>query len=434
MPEINANVSLRDGPNGNKIGGKVAHAGDAVTVLEVKAGWSHVKVANAGQDEGWVLMTFIDEVGTGPAAPTIDKQKFANSCVIQALINGVNPHYLVGVAQVRSGITGGNDGDRIGPLRLTAAEWNAVVPPFIAGDINSNNQQIGGFAFMVQKLMVVLGDSATPLQLYKQQWTDAPDDIEAKLKAAFDDTAAIEAKAEEDILDPPADSDADPPASGDQFGETPSSLPISKRAYNLIISFEVSSQAVYNKRYRHPEWPGGKSGVTVGIGYDVGYCSEAQLNNDWLGEIAPAMIASLQGVRGLKGQAARNAHSSVQNVDVPWQNAINVHSKTVIPRWVTIVTKAVPGASNLNPDCLGALVSLAYNRGASFSAQGARYAEMRGIKQAVASNNLSAIPGLIRDMKRLWPGVRGLLIRRDREAQLFQDGLSGGGTPIQGSV
>jgi lysozyme family protein len=202
MPEINANVSLRDGPNGSKIGGKIAHAGDGVTVIETKDGWSHVKINNAGQDEGWVQSTFIDQAGAGSTAPPIDKQQFANSCVIQALIDGVNPHYLVGVAQLRSGIAAGNDGDRLGPFRLTAQEWKEVVPPFTENDINSNNQQIGGFSLMVRKRMAALGAGVTPVQLYKAQWADAPDDIGDKLKAAFDATADIEAKAEADTLDP----------------------------------------------------------------------------------------------------------------------------------------------------------------------------------------------------------------------------------------
>jgi hypothetical protein len=288
---------------------------------------------------------------------------------------------------------------------------------------------------MVQRQLKTLGDSATPVALYRAQWPDAPADIAAQLKTAFDDTAAVEAKAEQDVLDPPADPGADPPASGGQFGGEISSLPISRRAYNLIVAFEVSGEAVYNKRYRHPEWPGGNSGVTIGIGYDVGYCSAAQLSNDWKNEIPDPMIGLLQTVRGLTGQAAANALASVTAVDVPWEAAINVHRKTVIPRWVDIVTKALPHAGQLSPDSLGALVSLAYNRGPSFSASGGRYLEMREIKEVMTAGSFSTIPGLIRDMKRLWPDVSGLLTRRDREAQLFQDGLAGGlGTRVQASV
>jgi hypothetical protein len=49
---------------------------------------------------------------------------------------------------------------------------------------------------------------------------------------------------------------------------------------------------------------------------------------------------------------------------------------------------------------------------------------MRAIKDDMASRTFSDIPAQIRNMKRLWPTVKGLRIRRDLEAQLFQDGLA----------
>lgn len=194
------NAALRDGPNGAKKPGKVALAGDPVTELETRDGWSHIRLNNG--DEGWVDSTLVDTNAAGPPPAPIERQKFANSCVIQALISGVNPHYLLGVAQHRSGLTRGNVNGRIGPYRFTAAEWQTVVPPFTVADINSNNQQIGGFAVMTERNVGNLGANASPVELYRAQWPDAPNDIGDKLKAAFDATADIEAKAEEAILDP----------------------------------------------------------------------------------------------------------------------------------------------------------------------------------------------------------------------------------------
>jgi len=57
---------------------------------------------------------------------------------------------------------------------------------------------------------------------------------------------------------------------------------------------------------------------------------------------------------------------------------------------------------------------------------GDRYAEMRSIKAHMASLQFGAIPADFRDMKRLWntPSVRGVAMRRDHEAALFQKGLS----------
>ena len=50
---------------------------------------------------------------------------FAEECVHQGLRFGIHPHYLVGVAQLRSGISDTTVGNRIGPYRLTQTEWDA---------------------------------------------------------------------------------------------------------------------------------------------------------------------------------------------------------------------------------------------------------------------------------------------------------------------
>jgi hypothetical protein len=73
-----------------------------------------------------------------------------------------------------------------------------------------------------------------------------------------------------------------------------------------------------------------------------------------------------------------------------------------------------------------------FNRGASFSEDGARYMEMRAIRDAMQRHSLQDIPALIREMKRLWvgvPGAQGLLTRRDDEASLFAAGLTVAATP-----
>jgi hypothetical protein len=52
-------------------------------------------------------------------------------------------------------------------------------------------------------------------------------------------------------------------------------LKSSQAAIDLIVMEEVSSQAAYTKLYQGPTWPGGASGVTIGIGYDGGYSTPA---------------------------------------------------------------------------------------------------------------------------------------------------------------
>jgi hypothetical protein len=49
---------------------------------------------------------------------------------------------------------------------------------------------------------------------------------------------------------------------------------------------------------------------------------------------------------------------------------------------------------------------------------------MRNIKSHMASKEFTAIPDEFRSMKRLWPDMRGLQKRREREAELFEKGLA----------
>jgi uncharacterized protein (TIGR02594 family) len=209
------------------------------------------------------------------------------------------------------------------------------------------------------------------------------------------------------------------------FDSDPSKSQISQQAFDLIVFFEVSSQALYDKKYRKPTWPGESSGATIGIGYDVGYATRDQLRSDWSGKIADPMIADLEAAIGVRGAAAAPlARQLGATVDVPFEAAISVHRTCVLPRWVRLVERALPNCNLIGPDCLGALVSLAYNRGASFSLAGTRYAEMRDIKSHMTNKEFRLIPDDFRHMKRLWPNSPGLRDRREKEAALFERGLA----------
>jgi hypothetical protein len=209
---------------------------------------------------------------------------------------------------------------------------------------------------------------------------------------------------------------------------------ISQAAIDLIVREEVSSKEAYERNYRRPEWPGGSSGVTIGIGYDIGagVSDKAQLWADWRGRIADHMITALEPAIGVTGERAQVLTARLHDkVDVPWDAAMAVFEQVDVPRWYAICAKALPNFEKLPPDCRGALVSLAYNRGASFSKQRDpgdaqdRHREMRAIRQHMAQRRFERIPDEFRSMKRLWrgKGLDGLLARRDREAVLFEAGL-----------
>jgi hypothetical protein len=206
----------------------------------------------------------------------------------------------------------------------------------------------------------------------------------------------------------------------------PSNTPISAEAFDLIVEMEVSSPQLYTQRYRRPIWPEAQSGVTIGVGYDVGYSTKPLLWADWKGAIADPMITALESGLGVKGLPAKAVAQRLRdNVDVPWPAAAAVHRDKVLPRWVGVVERALPNTDKIGPDCLGALVSLTYNRGASFGKDGERFREMRNIRSHLQGRQYARIPGELRSMKRLWPNLTGLQKRREREARLFERGLAG---------
>ncbi len=203
---------------------------------------------------------------------------------------------------------------------------------------------------------------------------------------------------------------------------------ISQAAIDLIIAEEVSSEAVYRKRYTRPEWPGLSSGPTVGIGYDLGQAFAASIRNDWLPHLPAEMVEVMASCAGKTGPAGQVMTTRIRDdVNVPWEAAMAVFREHDVPKWIGIVKLHLPHCDELSADSLGALVSLAYNRGPSFDSQGTRYTEMRSIKAHMNMRQFEHIPSDIRSMKRLWEGnksTRGLVLRREHEAQLFEAGLS----------
>jgi hypothetical protein len=209
------------------------------------------------------------------------------------------------------------------------------------------------------------------------------------------------------------------PAQGPSVPEMPpANLTVSRRGLDLIVSHEIGSAANYNRSLQNPIWPGGQSGVTIGIGYDLGYNSVAQIERDWRGRISDAHLAQLVGVAGLKGETARQARTRVRSVVVLFEAARQVFYTETLPRFARMTRQTYPGVEHLPADAQAGLLSLVYNRGASLS--GSTRREMLAIRDLVARGDLLGIAAQIRSMKRLWEGkgLPGLLRRRDEEAAL----------------
>jgi GH24 family phage-related lysozyme (muramidase) len=200
---------------------------------------------------------------------------------------------------------------------------------------------------------------------------------------------------------------------------------VSDKAYALILKYEIGGENYYNKALKSPTYPGGQSGVTIGIGYDLGYNTSKQFKKDWAEHLDEQSCNALLETIGKKGAAAKSCIPQVKNISISWAAAESVFTSDTLPRFIGETKRAFPGSDALHPDAFGALVSLVFNRGGSVV--GASRVEMNNIRKAIAGeiktlNLYDYIAGQIVAMKRLWvgKGLDGLLTRRDEEARLVK--------------
>ena len=188
------------------------------------------------------------------------------------------------------------------------------------------------------------------------------------------------------------------------------------------MRFEISSKANYTRKLEKPVWPGGASGVTIGIGYDLGYVSASRVKEDWGGVLPEKTVELLASVAGAKKTAAKRATAMLRTakVKIPINLAIRVFFESTLPRYAKRTAKAYPGIDDLPPDAQAMLLSLVYNRGAALS--GSRRKEMKAIRALVKKQDLDGIADQFVSMKRLWEGkgLDGLLKRRDKEAAMIR--------------
>ena len=196
------------------------------------------------------------------------------------------------------------------------------------------------------------------------------------------------------------------------------------RVVAFIAREEVGSRGFYDARCARPTWPGGASGVTIGVGYDLGY--QAGFDADWGDLLTPEQLAALRPWLGRKSQLAAVAPPQLAAITIPWHAAWTAFIRRTLPQEIAATRAAFQAAEPLPPLCLGVLVSLVYNRGTAMADTadhpGSRK-EMREIRDAVAAGHLKDVPPAVRAMKRLWPEGNGLRDRREREARLFEEGL-----------
>lgn len=188
--------------------------------------------------------------------------------------------------------------------------------------------------------------------------------------------------------------------------------PLTEKAKKLIFDFEGIDQP--------SDWPGGASGITIGLGYDLGYESAGDFEKDWKALLGAGDFTTLCQVVGLKGADAQAKAPGLKTIKIKSADAEQVFLERSVPKYQALTQQAFPGVDALPADAQGALFSLVYNRGTSMNGDSRK--EMRAIRDAVPNGNLQEIANQLRAMKRLWvnKGLDGLLKRRDAEADLVE--------------
>lgn len=190
---------------------------------------------------------------------------------------------------------------------------------------------------------------------------------------------------------------------------------ISGAGRELIYEFEVGGGKPYYDRFlSRPTVPPAASGITVGIGFDCGYNTEAQILRAWAKLPERHRLAA---AAGLTRDRARAILPKLRDIQIEWPLAEEVFNETTLTDFLDIADQAFPGMEALHPNAQAVLVSLVFNRGGSMKGDSRR--EMREVRDLVPKSDYTGMASAILRMKRLWPDVPGLLRRRDAEARLM---------------
>lgn len=193
-----------------------------------------------------------------------------------------------------------------------------------------------------------------------------------------------------------------------------------QKAIDLIIHFEISSAAYYDRRLARPTWPQGASGVTVGIGYDLGHQIKRVILEDWIDHMYREELAKASGVKGVP---AKELAAQMQHVITPLWLAESVFTNSTVPRYWQMTLRAFPGVENLRLCAQGAMLSLAYNRGVSKT--GSTRKEIRELAdKCIPEQDYDCMASQFRSMLRLWKGTpieAGMTRRREGEIGLLYE-------------
>lgn len=199
-------------------------------------------------------------------------------------------------------------------------------------------------------------------------------------------------------------------------------MKLSDAGLELLLEHEVGGgKPYYDKFLSVPTWPGFESGITIGIGYDLGYATKTAFKTHW-SALDEEIFERLKKSLGVKGLNARPFVSAFKDIKIEWDLALEVFKTHTCAQHTLNMLRFIPSAVDLPPDAQAALFSLVFNRGTS--TKGERRVEMAQIAHVISVGQPEKVPFLIRQMKRLWPQGSGLVRRREDEAKLWEQAFA----------
>jgi hypothetical protein len=180
---------------------------------------------------------------------------------------------------------------------------------------------------------------------------------------------------------------------------------------------------------KHPYWPTGDSGITIGVGWDLGQHSKSELLNAW-SALDPTSLGALEEAVHKRGHAAEVLVPGLKLIDIPRSVSLSVFRNSLEDSYYPMTKQLLPGVETLPTEVQVSLVSLVFNRGVLLGHEPDwtkakeldRRWEIRRLQDDVRRHDLFAIYIRLGTMKRLWEksGPRGLLYRRRDEQHLIR--------------
>ena len=116
-----------------------------------------------------------------------------------------------------------------------------------------------------------------------------------------------------------------------------------------------------------PYWPGGRSGVTLEPGLDIGHASIELIEQLYSPILTRTQMAAIRKVYGFKGNDARIAIQSskvLQSIRITHHQSVELMPHTAAPYWNGIASRfGGLRRKDTPPSVQTALLSIAYNRG-----------------------------------------------------------------------